>query len=112
MSRHVLGGDAVVASAAVDDREWLQAADIVLARHRTLRCARRWLGSARRHYPGATVVMSRHRRGRWCLVGLPHGISVLFAGPRRWRPAEAERIGRISYQTWLSDHLRPDGGDR
>ncbi len=107
MSRQVIGRDAVVASTVRDSREWLQAADILHTRHRLLWLARRWLGVARRRYPGAAVVVSRQRGGRWCLVGLPHGVSVLFAaGRRRWTPTDAERIGRISYETWLLEQIR------
>lgn len=101
MPRYVRNCDAVVASTSVDRREWLQAADILLARHRTLWLARHWLRLTRRRYPGVTVVVSSQRRGRWCLVGLPHGVCALIVSRRGWVPADAERIGRISYETWL-----------
>jgi predicted dithiol-disulfide oxidoreductase (DUF899 family) len=101
-----IGADAVVASTAFDSQEWLQAADILLARHRTLWLARQWLAITRRRYPGCTVAVSQQRGGRWCLVGLPHGVSVLFVGRRRWIPADAERIGRISYEAWLLVRIR------
>ena len=101
MSRDVIGGDAVVATPSTDGREWVQAADILLAGHRTLGRARRWLDSARHRHPGAVVVVSRQRGGRWCLVGLPRDVSVLVVGRRRWSAADAERIARVSYGAWL-----------
>lgn len=94
-------GAGAVARTVVESREWLQAADILLARHRTRRLARRWIRVARRCYPGCAVFVSRQRGGRWCLVGLPDGVSVLLARGRRWTPADAARIGRISYESWL-----------
>ena len=101
MTQRIAGG-AVVADVATGSREWLQAADILLARHRTLRLARRWLWLARLRYPGCAVVVSRQRGGRWCLVGLPNGVSARFVHSRRWTPEDADRIGRICYETWLS----------
>ncbi|MCT2586930.1 hypothetical protein [Actinophytocola gossypii] len=92
---------AVVAVVDVDGREWAQAADILIARHRTGWFARRWLSVARRRYPGCVVVVSRQRAGRWCLVGLPDGVRVRLVRGRPWSAEDAVRLGRSVYGAWL-----------
>jgi hypothetical protein len=73
----IVFGDAVVAVEGLSSREWLQAADVIVGRHRTRRAARRWATATRRRYPGCVLTVSRHRRGRWFVVGASEHIAVL-----------------------------------
>jgi hypothetical protein len=80
LNRYVTG-DLVVAVDGLSSREWLQAADVIVGRHRTRRAARRWVTATRRRYPGCALTVSRHRRGRWLVIGLSaHAAVVVEVG--------------------------------
>jgi hypothetical protein len=100
VGRRMTVHDAIVGVEGTSTRAWLQAADIVVGEHRTKRAARRWIASIQRRYPGCLLAVARHRRGRWCLVGLPARNLVLRGG--RFDLATAEQLGRIIYQMWAA----------
>jgi hypothetical protein len=79
MSTTDTAGAPVVAVAGHDDEAWVQAADVVVARHRSRRAARRWVRHVRLRYPGCSVAISAHRGGRWCVVGV-HELVVVTTG--------------------------------
>jgi hypothetical protein len=92
--------DAIVGVEGVSGDAWLQAADVIVGEHRTRRAARRWIASIQLRYPGCLFAVARHRRGRWCLVGLPARNIVLRGG--RFDLATAEQFGRIIYHLWAA----------
>jgi hypothetical protein len=79
---------------------WLAAADIVVGQHRTRRAAGRWIESVQRRYPGCLLAVAFHRRGRWCLVGLP-ARNILVRGGR-FDLETAEQLGRAVYYLWAA----------
>jgi hypothetical protein len=91
--------DAVVATDGTSAVTWLQAADVIVGQHRTRRLGRRWIASIHRSYPGCVVAVARHRRGRWCLVGLPSR-TIAIRGDR-FDAAAAVRAGHVGYVLWL-----------
>ena len=100
---------------AVDERssrEWLQAADIVITRHRNPWRAMRWAGTVRRRLPGCTVAVSRIGSGRWYTIGLP-GHTILFTvHSRRQRAAlDAADVGRLVLRGWLRNRPAGSGED-
>lgn len=98
-------GEPVVAVDGRDDESWMQAADVVVARHRSRLRARRWAGRVRRRYPGCSVALSRHSGGRWCVVAVAG--SPFAAG----EDEELAAIGRAVFVAWVhwqvERHLRP-----
>jgi hypothetical protein len=90
--------DAVVAVDGRSSGSSLAAADIVVGEHRTRRQACRWITSVYRRYPGCLLAVARHRRGRWCLIGLP-ARNILVRGGR-FDLAAAEQVGRVIYHLW------------
>jgi hypothetical protein len=96
--------DVVVAVEEASDRAWLQAADVMIGRHRTRRAARRWVASVHRRYPGCVVAVSRHRRDRWCLVGLPARTFVVRGG--RMDVTMTAHVGCAAYLIW-AEGARP-----
>jgi hypothetical protein len=81
------------------NREWLQAADIILSSHRWRWRASRWLRRTYDLYPGCLVAVAGHTGGRWCLIRLPDR-TVLVRG-RNLAHAVAV-IGGAAYTQWLS----------
>ncbi|MFL6118249.1 hypothetical protein [Actinophytocola sp.] len=91
--------EAVVAVDGVSPPAGLRTADIVLGEHRTRRQACRWIAAVCRRYPDCLVAVARHRRGRWCVIGLPARNIVLRGG--HFELADAEQLGRVIYRLWL-----------
>lgn len=100
MDRRMTVPDAIVGVEGASTHAWLQAADIVVGEHRSRRAAKRWIASIQLRYPGCLLAVARHRRGRWCLVGLPARNLVLRGG--RFDLATAEQVGRIIYHLWAA----------
>jgi len=96
--------EAVIAVDGVSPPGWLRAADIVVGEHSTRRQARRWIAMVYRRYPHCVVAAASHRRGRWCVVGLPARNIVLRGG--RFDLADAEQLGRVVYHLWLARRTR------
>ena len=97
----VVSVDVTVADARTSERAWLQAADVIVGRHRTRRGARRWVTSIRRQFPGCVVAVSRSRHGRWLVLGWPGPTTLVQGGP--FDAAESAEVGRLVYQLWVSD---------
>jgi hypothetical protein len=89
------------------DEAWMQAADVIVARHRSRLRARRWAGRVRRRYPGCSVALGWHPTGRWCVVavaGLPRAAGTddelaalgraVFAAWAHWQVRRRLRAGR------------------
>jgi len=95
----------VVAVEDVSDHVWLQAADVIVGRHRTRRAGRRWISTIRRRYPGCVVAVTRGRRGRWCLVGWP-GHTAVMRG-EHMDVAMTVEIGCVAYYVWTTRGVRP-----
>lgn len=98
--RHLVG-EPVVAVDGLSPREWLQAADVVVAQHRSRRSARRWANAIRHRYPGCTLAISRHRSGRWWLLVCPDGRIVLTV-VHNGRLPSAEASGRAGFHLWAA----------
>lgn len=96
--RHIIGGP-VVAVDGLSPREWMQAADVVVAQHRSRRSARRWAEAIQRSYPGCTLAISRHRSGRWCLVADPDGRIVVATAHSSHLPS-MEALGINAFRMW------------
>jgi len=97
-------GRPVVADEGHADRAWVQAADVVVSRHRSRHRARRWVRRVPHRYPGCTVAVGGHRAGRWCVIGVP-GLVVVVAGPGLPRsPAGVAALGRAVFAAWLYWH--------
>ncbi len=77
MAPHYTVDGVVVAVDGLSTREWLQAADVIVGRHRTHRAARCWATATRRHYPGCVLAVSLHLRGRWMVIGVCGDVAVL-----------------------------------
>lgn len=109
MSTTDTAGEPVVAVAG-DDEAWVQAADVVVARHRSRRAARRWVRHVRLRYPGCSVVVGAHRGGRWCVVGV-RGLDAVAAGQAVPRStAGVAAFGRAVFAAWLYWHAGQRGG--
>ncbi len=93
-------GGPVVGTEGASTRAWLQAADVIVGRCRSLRRARRWLAETHRRYPGCVVAVARHPRGRWHLLG-SRTRTVLLRGP-----LDADTAARLGYQLWLEGARR------
>jgi hypothetical protein len=110
MSTRDAVGRPVVAVDGHDGRAWVQAADVVVGRHRSRRRARRWVRRVRHRYPGCTVAVGRHPAGRWCVIGVP-GLVLVAAGPGLPRSAAGvAALGRAVFAAWLYWHAGRDGG--
>jgi hypothetical protein len=96
--------EVVVAIEGASERAWLQAADVIVGQHRTRWAARRWVDSVRGRYPGCVVAVTRQRRNRWCLVGLPARTFVVRGG--RMDAATTVQVGRAAYRVWV-ERARP-----
>ncbi|TDV56455.1 hypothetical protein CLV71_102522 [Actinophytocola oryzae] len=96
--------DTVVAIYDVSERAWLQAADVIVGQHRTRWAARRWIDSVRQCYPGCVVAVTRQRRDRWCVVGLPARVFLVRGG--YMDAAMSIQIGRAAYQVWAAQGVR------
>jgi hypothetical protein len=90
--------EAIVGVEDTSPQAWLGAADVLVGQHRTRREARRWITSTLKRYPGCLVAVARHRRGRWCLVGLPARNIMMRGG--RFDLVVAEQLGRVIYYLW------------
>jgi hypothetical protein len=83
-------------------REWLQAADVVVGRHRSRRSARRWVAGVWRRFPGCTVALSWHPSARRCVVGFrDHPYVVSVSGCHATDDSSAGRLGRIAFTAWV-----------
>jgi hypothetical protein len=110
MSTRDTVGAPVVAVEGQDDPAWVQAADVVVAPHRSRRRARRWIHRVRRRYPGCTVAVGWQRAGRWCVLGVP-GLVVVAAGAGLPRSADdVAAFGRAVFAAWLYCHAGRRGG--
>jgi hypothetical protein len=110
MSTTDRAGAPVVAVAGRDDEARVQAADVVVARHLSRRAARRWVRQVRLRYPGCSVAVGAHRRGRWCVVGV-HGLVVVTTGQAVPRSAAGvAAFGRAVFVAWLCWHAGRRGG--
>jgi hypothetical protein len=92
--------EAVVGVEGASTRAWLMASDVIIAHHRTQHQARRWISSVHHQYPTCLLAVARHRRGRWCLLGLPARTLVVRGG--YFDTVTAEQIGRVFYQLWMA----------
>jgi len=111
MSTRDTVGEPVVAVEGHDEAAWVQAADVVVARHRSRRRARRWVRRVRHRYPGCTVAVGWDRSGRWCVLGV-HDLVVVAAG-RHGLPrsaADVAAFGRAVFAAWLYWHAGLPGG--
>jgi hypothetical protein len=88
--------DDVVMAVDGGRREWLQAADIIVANHRWRGQASRWSRRTRDQYPGCVIAVAAHTGGRWCLIRLPDRV-VLIRGRRL--PVAA--VAHAAYAVWL-----------
>jgi hypothetical protein len=88
--------DEVVMAVDRGRREWLQAADIIVATHRWRGRASRWSRRTRDQYPGCVMAVATHPGGRWCLIRLPDRV-VLVRG--RGLPVAA--VAQAAYAVWL-----------
>jgi hypothetical protein len=95
---------AVLAVDGVSSPDRLRAADVVIGEHRTRRQARRWVATVYRRYPHCLLAVARHRRGRWCVIGLPARDIVLRGG--RFELSDAEELGRLIYRLWSARWTR------
>lgn len=91
-------GEAVVGEEGASSQAWLHVADVVVGQHRTRRQARRWIATVQRKYPHCLFAISRQRRGRWCMVGIPARTILMRGG--RFDLATVEQLGRIAYRLW------------
>lgn len=96
--------DQVIVAVEGARREWLQAADIIVAHHRWRWRASRWARRAHSQYPGCVVVMAVHTGGRWCLIRLPDH-AVLVRGRSLTHAVAA--IAHAAYVVWLDARCRP-----
>jgi hypothetical protein len=92
--------DAVIGIEGENTRAYLQASDVIVGKHRSVRRARRWLAEIHRSYPGCVVAVARHSRGRWHLLGL-RAHTVVVRG--RLDTATAARLG---YYLWFDEEER------
>src|SRR5262245_47665975 len=96
--RMPFGREVVVGVVGASPPTRLDVADVVVGQHRTQRQARRWIASVQRDFPRCVFAVSRQRRGRWCMVGLPARNIVVRGG--RYDLTTAEQLGRVVYHLW------------